>query len=172
MALVDTSGLGPNGEPVTTTTQQVTPSTSHSENRAYVDPEARAKARAWFDKIDAEEAASKSGAPVIQPTAEDVAADVASQERSQKVIDMYRQILAGYDFRPEKVTGDKASRAAGLAAQMEAGAVDIVSAVWTTPLEDELLSFPAGAHDDQVDACSGAFRALSLTVRPRASYLF
>jgi predicted phage terminase large subunit-like protein len=88
------------------------------------------------------------------------------------VIDMYRQILAGYDFRPEKVTGDKVSRAAGLAAQMEAGAVDIVSAVWTTPLEDELLSFPAGAHDDQVDACSGAFRALSLTVRPRASYLF
>ena len=87
MALVDTSGLGPNGEPVTTTTQQVTPSTSHSASRAYVDPEARAKARQWFDQLDAEEAARKSGAPVAQPSAEDVAADVASQQRSQKVID-------------------------------------------------------------------------------------
>lgn len=87
------------------------------------------------------------------------------------VIDLYRRILAGFDFRGERVTGDKASRAAALAAQMEAGAVDIVSAGWTRTLEDELLSFPAGAHDDQVDACSGAFRALAFTNRPRAYYL-
>lgn len=87
------------------------------------------------------------------------------------VIDLYRRILAGFDFRGERVTGDKASRAAALAAQMEAGAVDIVSAGWTRTLEDEMLSFPAGAHDDQVDACSGAFRALAFTIRPRAYYL-
>ncbi len=86
-------------------------------------------------------------------------------------IDLYRRLLAGYDFRGERVTGDKASRAAALAAQMEAGAVDIVSAGWTSALEDELLSFPAGIHDDQVDACSGAFRALAFTVRPKAYYL-
>lgn len=78
------------------------------------------------------------------------------------VIDLYsRRILTGFDFRPEKVTGDKATRANGLAAAMEAGNVDLVRASWNRDLLDELAAFPLGAHDDQVDAMSGAFRELS-----------
>jgi len=78
------------------------------------------------------------------------------------VIDLYaRRILQGYDFRAEKVTGDKATRANGLAAAMEAGNVDMVRAHWNRDLVDELSEFPLGSHDDQVDAMSGAFRELS-----------
>jgi len=78
------------------------------------------------------------------------------------VIDLYaRRILQGYDFRAEKVTGDKATRANGLAAAMEAGNVDLVRAGWNRDLVDEMCEFPLGEHDDQVDAMSGAFRELS-----------
>lgn len=78
------------------------------------------------------------------------------------VIDLYaRRILQGYDFRAEKVTGDKATRANGLAAAMEAGNVDLVRASWNRDLVDEMCEFPLGEHDDQVDAMSGAFRELS-----------
>lgn len=78
------------------------------------------------------------------------------------VIDLYaRRILQGYDFRAEKVTGDKATRANGLAAAMEAGNVDLVRAHWNRDLIDEMCEFPLGEHDDQVDAMSGAFRELS-----------
>ena len=78
------------------------------------------------------------------------------------VIDLYaRRILQGYDFRAEKVTGDKATRANGLAAAFEAGNVDLVRAHWNRDLIDEMCEFPLGEHDDQVDAMSGAFRELS-----------
>lgn len=78
------------------------------------------------------------------------------------VVDLYaRRILQGYDFRAEKVTGDKATRANGLAAAMEAGNVDLVRAHWNMDLIDEMCEFPLGEHDDQVDAMSGAFRELS-----------
>ena len=78
------------------------------------------------------------------------------------VIDHYsRQVLEGYDFRPDKVTGDKQLRAGPMAAAMECGNLWMVRAGWNRDLVDEMLEFPLGEHDDQVDACSGAFRALS-----------
>lgn len=77
-------------------------------------------------------------------------------------IDLYaRTILTGYDFRPERVTGDKATRANGLAAALENGNLTMVRAEWNRALIDEMMEFPLGAHDDQVDAMSGAFRELS-----------
>lgn len=78
------------------------------------------------------------------------------------VIDHYaRQVLRGYDFRPDKVTGDKQVRAGPMAAAMECGNLWLARGPWNRELETELLEFPLGAHDDQVDACSGAFRALA-----------
>lgn len=77
------------------------------------------------------------------------------------VIDHYsRTVLVGYDFRADKVTGDKQIRASPMAAAMECGNLWMVRAPWNRELETELLEFPLGKHDDQVDACSGAFRAL------------
>lgn len=78
------------------------------------------------------------------------------------VIDTYaREVLQGYDFRAEKVTGSKELRAQSFAAAMENGNVDMAAGVWNDALIDELLQFPFGRHDDQTDACTGAFRDLS-----------
>lgn len=78
------------------------------------------------------------------------------------VIDRYqRSILPGYDFRGQRSTGDKTSRAKPLSALAEAGCVRLVKGPWNTDFLNELAMFPsAGAHDDQVDAASGAFREL------------
>ena len=89
------------------------------------------------------------------------------------VIDFYsRTVLQGYDFRPDKVTGDKQLRAGPMAAAMECGNLWMVRAPWNRDLVDELLEFPLGAHDDQVDACSGAFRELSSNVATTNAYFF
>jgi predicted phage terminase large subunit-like protein len=81
-----------------------------------------------------------------------------------EVIDLYaRQILVGYDFRPDKVTGSKDLRAGALSAALECGNVSIVRANWNRDLIQEFCEFPLGAHDDQVDAAAGAFRELTDT---------
>ena len=79
-----------------------------------------------------------------------------------EVIDLYaRRILTGYDFRPDKVTGSKELRAGPLAAALENGNVSIVRAQWNRDYVQEFCEFPLGAHDDQVDATSGAFTELA-----------
>lgn len=89
------------------------------------------------------------------------------------VIDHYqRNVLVGYDFRPDKVTGNKELRAGPMAAAMEAGNLWIVKAPWNRDWETELLEFPLGLHDDQVDSASGAFRDLSSNVSTTNFYVF
>jgi len=52
-----------------------------------------------------------------------------------------------------KADRDKLSRALPLSAKMEAGMVFFPNdALWYSDLEKELLQFPAGDHDDQVDS--------------------
>ena len=78
------------------------------------------------------------------------------------VIDHYaREVLIGYNFRADKVTGSKELRAQTMSAAMEAGNLIINRGTWNRALTDEMSEFPYGSHDDQVDACSGAFRELS-----------
>ena len=45
-------------------------------------------------------------------------------------------------------------------AQCEHGFVKLVESDWNKDFVDELCAFPKGAHDDQVDAASAAFRAI------------
>lgn len=83
------------------------------------------------------------------------------------VIDHYsREVLSGFDFRADRVTGNKEIRAGPLAAAMECGNLWMVRAPWNRELVSEMLEFPLGAHDDQVDACSGAFRTLAPFAAP------
>ena len=70
--------------------------------------------------------------------------------------------LAGFYVHAERVTGEKATRAMPFAAQCEARNVKLVKGDWNAAYLDELCSFPFGAHDDQVDASSGAFMRLAL----------
>lgn len=67
-----------------------------------------------------------------------------------------REVLQGYDFRQDKVTGSKMERARPLSSAAEAGNVMLVRGAWNEGFLDELCIFPEGGHDDQVDACAGA----------------
>jgi predicted phage terminase large subunit-like protein len=59
-------------------------------------------------------------------------------------------------------THDKATRARAFQARMASGKVFLPrKADWLANLEGELLSFPAGKNDDQVDALSLVFRMLA-----------
>jgi predicted phage terminase large subunit-like protein len=71
-------------------------------------------------------------------------------------------LLQGYRISTECEQANKASRADPFAAQCEHGYVNIIEAPWNTAFIEELCAFPNGAHDDQVDAATAAFRALSL----------
>jgi predicted phage terminase large subunit-like protein len=79
------------------------------------------------------------------------------------LIDYYsRKVLYGYDYRGIRSTGSKVARAMGLAAQAERGNIYLLRANWNAQFLDELYAFPDGAHDDQVDAASGAFNGLAI----------
>lgn len=70
------------------------------------------------------------------------------------------RLMAGWDIKAERETGAKEVRAAALAAQAEAGNVKLVAGPWVEAFLDEVTMFPNAAHDDQVDAASGAFNEL------------
>ena len=56
-----------------------------------------------------------------------------------------------------KADRDKLSRALPLSAKMESGMVFFPNdSLWYSELEKELLQFPAGEHDDQVDSLAYA----------------
>ncbi len=69
-------------------------------------------------------------------------------------------LLQGFKVTTEREEGTKENRADPFAAQCEYGYVKAVEAPWNHAFVEELCAFPNGAHDDQVDAASAAFRAL------------
>lgn len=70
----------------------------------------------------------------------------------------YVRDLAGFAVEVIRESGDKITRADPFAAQWQAGNVDVLRGVWNDAFFDELEAFGGGtAHDDQVDAASGAF---------------
>jgi len=75
-----------------------------------------------------------------------------------------REVLVGYAVYAVRATGPKIERAKPYSAQVNAGNVRILRAPWNAAYFDEHEAFPLGAHDDQVDAGSGAFAQLA--VRP------
>ncbi len=69
--------------------------------------------------------------------------------------------LAGFIVKPDRVTGDKVTRAMPFAAQAEAGNVRVLRSHWTPAWLDEIGSFPDSKYKDQVDASAGAFAKLA-----------
>jgi predicted phage terminase large subunit-like protein len=65
--------------------------------------------------------------------------------------------LAGYRVDSSPESGDKATRAAPFASQVNVGNVALLRGDWNHAYRDELASFPNGMKDDQVDASSRAF---------------
>ncbi len=67
----------------------------------------------------------------------------------------------GLPVRELQADRDKVARALPLFARIEGGGVYFrAAAPWLGPLEWELLAFPEGEHDDQVDACAYAVQAI------------
>jgi len=71
-------------------------------------------------------------------------------------------LLVAHTFTPIEVHRDKLTRALPLVARSEQGKLAIVRGAWNQKFLDEICAFPEGAHDDQVDACSGGMTLLSL----------
>lgn len=67
------------------------------------------------------------------------------------------RLLSGYNVRATPASGDKVTRAMPWFAQAQAGNVKLLRAAWNSDYLDEVTMFPIGAHDDMVDATSGAF---------------
>jgi len=76
--------------------------------------------------------------------------------------------LTGYWVETIRESGDKATRAAPLSSQVNVGNVFLVQAPWNRTFLDEFAAFPAGTHDDQVDAAAGAFDSLYQAPPPAA----
>jgi len=70
------------------------------------------------------------------------------------------RVLAGFPFAGIRETGDKVTRAMPVSSQAQAGNIAVVKGAWLSDFFDELEAFPLGAHDDQVDAMSGALMEL------------
>ena len=77
-------------------------------------------------------------------------------------IDHYRRdILKGYTFYGDKKTSNKVERSMPLSSAAEAGNVKLVLGDWNKDFLDEAQIFPAGKHDDMVDAVSGALAMIT-----------
>lgn len=76
------------------------------------------------------------------------------------VIAARARLLAGFDYREVATSGDKVTRAKPFRSQAEAGNVKLLRGEWNEAYLQELEVFPAGSHDDQVDATSAAYNAL------------
>ena len=72
--------------------------------------------------------------------------------------------LVGYPVASSPETGDKATRAGPPASQCNVGNMKMVRGEWNAQMRDELAAFPAGKHDDHVDALSRGFSMLDSNV--------
>ena len=69
--------------------------------------------------------------------------------------------LSGFTVKPATESGDKLTRFGPFSAQCRAGNVKILRGPWNDDLFRVLEGFPELAHDDEVDACSGALEMLN-----------
>lgn len=91
----------------------------------------------------------------------------AGKDQAQQLIAM----LAGHQVAAKPVTGSKEVRAAGYAAQQQAGNMVLVEGGWNGAWVAEHSAFPRGSHDDQVDTAATAFNALVGTGEPNIRWL-
>lgn len=78
------------------------------------------------------------------------------------VIAARTKLLAGYDYRGVRATGQKQVRWQPFAAQAEAGNVKVLAAPWLEDWLRELEVVPFAQHDDQTDSAAGAFNDLTI----------
>ena len=87
------------------------------------------------------------------------------QAGKQQILYLTRK-LAGFTVTSSPETGDKATRAAPVASQVNVGNFAVVRGAWNRSFLDELAGFPSATKDDQVDALSRAFSMVGLKAPP------
>lgn len=83
------------------------------------------------------------------------------------VIQARAKLLKGYDYKEVLVTGSKVTMAKPFRAQVAAHNVYLVRAHWNHEFIEELVIFPNGKKDDQVDATSNGYNSVLLEEPPR-----
>ena len=78
-------------------------------------------------------------------------------------VSSYTRMLSGFAVGSERMSGSKVTRADPAASQCNIGRVSLLRADWNRVFIEELASFPAGIHDDMVDALALAFSKLEQT---------
>ena len=78
----------------------------------------------------------------------------------------YIKMLSGFVVKAVVESGSKASRAEPLAAQWQAGNVDVLIGEWNEMYFNQLESFPESKFKDMVDASSSAFNEIETGRKP------
>jgi predicted phage terminase large subunit-like protein len=78
--------------------------------------------------------------------------------------------FSGFTVVPSPESGDKLTRFGPFSSQCRAGNVKIVRGSWNEDLFRVLEGFPDLAHDDEVDACSGALEMLNPQMKGAAIF--
>jgi predicted phage terminase large subunit-like protein len=82
----------------------------------------------------------------------------------ESLIDSMGRMLTGHNFRGIRSKDSKMARVNsidGIASVAGVGRLRLRKGHWTREFIDELIMFPNAQHDDQVDALSGAYKALT-----------
>jgi predicted phage terminase large subunit-like protein len=99
------------------------------------------------------------------PRAELVIEDTGSG--TNLIQELSEENIRAFPMRPE---GDKVVRMAAQSAKIEAGLIYLPRHLpWLADLRTEILAFPNGIHDDQVDSISQALKYIS---QPKTRYAF
>jgi predicted phage terminase large subunit-like protein len=69
--------------------------------------------------------------------------------------------LRGYMANSDLATGDKVTRAMPFISQAKVGNVKLLKGRWNKEFLNEMVAFPTGSHDDQIDAVSTGFSKLT-----------
>ena len=78
--------------------------------------------------------------------------------------------LSGFTVAPATESGDKLTRFGPFSSQCRAGNVKILRGLWNEDLFRVLEGFPDLAHDDEIDACSGAHEMLNPNMKGWGAY--
>jgi predicted phage terminase large subunit-like protein len=80
--------------------------------------------------------------------------------------------LSSFTVTPATESGDKLTRFGPFSSQCRAGNVKVLRGAWNEDLFRVLEGFPDLAHDDEVDACSGALEMLNPAMKGWGLYEF
>ena len=80
------------------------------------------------------------------------------------------RVLSGFTVTPAPESGDKLTRFGPFSSQCRAENVKIRRGPWNEELFRVLEGFPDLAHDDEVDACSGALEMLNPQMKSRGIF--